>query len=176
MIGNFMGAVRSYQRPEEQNVSLNDMVRSSVEILRGNPERKHRLKVEVELATPDTIQAAPMEVMQVIDNVIANASEAMQDGDGYRLTLRTGPEGDYVRLSVEDEGGGIPFCGGCRRKDCLKCRHFDFGKSTKAAGTGVGMMCVRQILRENRGGLRIESRPGEGTTVHVLFPVARGRP
>ena len=173
MIGNFMGAVRSYQREEHQRVSLNDLVRSSVEMLRGNPARTHRLKVETELSTPDVIVAAPMEAMQVIDNLVANASEAMQEGDGYLLVFRTIPDGDRVRLSILDEGGGISFCSGCVRNDCLRCPQFEFGKSTKEAGTGVGMMYVRQILRESDGGLEIESRPGEGTTVHVLFPMAR---
>lgn len=172
MISNFMGAVRSYQGKEAQDVSLNELVRSSIEILKGNPRLKHRLKIKMELQEPDTIHAVPMEIMQVIDNVVTNASESMRGGEGYHLTLRTECDTSFVKLSVRDEGSGIAFCNECDEHNCLSCSHFAFGRTTKPGGAGIGMMYVRQILTELEGELRIESERDRGTTVHMLFPAS----
>lgn len=170
MINNFMTAVRSYQQIENRRVPLNRLVQSAVEILKGNSELKQRFKIEVSLDDTDTIYAVPMEVMQVIDNVITNAAESMINSDKYHLYISTRAADGYVELAVKDEGSGIGFCINCTSKNCLSCSEFAFGRSTKPEGTGVGMMYVKQILTETKGRLQIESDASAGTTVHIYFP------
>jgi len=170
MINSFMHAVRSYQHSDRVVVSLNLLVESSVELLRGNRTLKHHLLIEKRLGDTDTIYGAPMEIMQVIDNIVTNAAEAMFGTDRYHLAIETASEDGFVRLSVIDEGVGMVTCGRCNLGECLTCNRFDYGKTTKPNGTGVGMMYVRQIVSEMNGTMRIESTPGEGTSVHLLFP------
>lgn len=172
MINNFMTAVRSYQRFESQPVSLNQLVESSIEVLRGNPTLKHKLKFEVELGCPDTIYAVPMEIMQVIDNIVTNAAEAMQTTERYILKVRTEAVDGFVRLSVIDEGCGIAACERCTDHRCMSCDQFRYGKTTKSEGVGIGMMYVREILGEIGGVLHVRSRKDVGTAVLLDFPIA----
>jgi signal transduction histidine kinase len=170
MINNFMTAVKSYQRNEPETVALNRLVESSIEVLKGNRTLKHKLKISLDLEEPDTVRGAPMEIMQVIDNLVTNAAEAMSGTGRYHLSLSTRFVDERVCLSVADEGGGIERCAGCDHDDCLRCSQFAYGKSTKPDGVGIGMMYVRQIVSEMHGSLRVDSAVNSGTTVHLCFP------
>ena len=170
MINNFMIAVRSYQREEHQIISLNDLVKSSVEVIRGNQILKHRVSIELDLRTPDTIKGAPMEVMQIIDNIATNAAESMMNTDRYHMTITTEKSEGYIRLSVKDEGVGIEVCADCDEKKCLRCKRFSIGKSTKEKGVGIGLVYVREILQEMNGRMYVESEVDSGSTFHILFP------
>ncbi len=114
---------------------------------------------------------------QVIINLAVNARDAMQGGG--TLTIRTGnavktaperhgdeeiPAGDYVRISVEDTGTGIP-------PDILG-RIFEPFFSTKAvgSGTGLGLSTVYGIVRQTGGFVLVDSQPGQGSTFTLLLP------
>ena len=170
MINNFMFAVRSYQKTDISVLSLNKLVESSVEVLKGNRTLKHKLKIETNLEDPDTILGSPMDIMQVIDNVVTNAAEAMFGTDRYILHLETRKIDGFIRFSVIDQGVGIERCSRCTEFNCLRCSQFGYGKTTKVDGVGIGMMYVRKVLEEMNGHMRVESRTGIGTTVHLSFP------
>ncbi len=172
MINNFMTAVRSYQRAETAVIHMNELVEGSVEVFRGNRVLKNRSKIHLELDDPDLITAKPMEIMQIIDNLVKNAVESMLDTDRYDLYVRTGSRDGRVYLEVEDEGTGIGFCAKCTRRDCMKCREFAIGKSSKPDGTGIGIIYVREIIKELGGGMKIESVPGQGTKITLYLPPA----
>jgi len=86
-----------------------------------------------------------------------------------RLEVRTeavagngrGP-GDWVRLSVQDNGEGIP--------EELQGRIFDAFFSTKERGTGLGLAMVRQIVEGFGGHVEVSSRPGAGARFDVWLP------
>ena len=172
MINNFMTAVRSYQRIEPSKIQLNSLTEGAVEIFKGNQELKKRVKIHLDLGEPDVIDAKPVEIMQVIDNVVKNAAESMADSEGYELYVRTGNVDDGVFLQVEDQGVGMEFCGGCQHHDCMRCKEFAIGRSTKTNGTGIGVVFVREIVKEMGGRMSIESILKKGTKVTVIFPRA----
>ncbi|MAG13722.1 MAG: hypothetical protein CMN78_03895 [Spirochaetales bacterium] len=172
MINNFMEAVRSYQREEEQHVSLNRLVMGSVEVLKGNAELKGKLKIHMDLREPDAIHAAPMIIMQTIDNLVTNSAHAMKNTGHFDLEIKTFPEQGYTVLAVEDQGHGIDFCHDCILKDCVKCKNFEIGRSRKKDGTGIGVVFVQQTMRELQGKMKIDSVLGTGTTVRLFFPSA----
>ena len=95
-------------------------------------------------------------------NVIGNGIDAMEGRRG-RLTVRTaaGPDG-YVSISVSDEGAGI--------EDVE--RIFEPYFTTKAKGTGLGLIISRQIVEDHRGRIRVTSKAGVGTTVEIQLPAA----
>ena len=170
MINNFMTAVRSYQKAEMSMVHLNELVVSSIEIFKGNQILRNRNKIHFDLEEPDTIEAKPMEIMQIIDNLAKNGAEAMLDTGRYDLYLRTGSSDGYVYLQVEDEGTGIACCCACLEQNCMACKEFAIGKSSKPEGTGIGIVYVREILKELKGTMKIESEVDHGTRVTLYFP------
>jgi signal transduction histidine kinase len=169
MINNFMTAVRSYQRAEATLVHLNQLVSSSIEVFKGNQDLRKRVKINVQLKEPDTILAKPIEIMQIVDNLVKNAAESMLSSDRYELWVRTFPRDEEVVLQVQDQGRGIPFCASCENQDCMNCKEFAIGKTSKTDGTGIGVMFVRQIVKEMGGSLTFVSKVDEGTTVSVYF-------
>lgn len=122
------------------------------------------------------------QIAQVVRNLALNAREAMPAGG--RVTLRAAnrlvragdpgplPPGDYVRLSLADEGPGIP-------PEILP-RVFDPYFSTKQRGAqkgmGLGLTLCRSIVDAHRGALAIDTAPTAGTTVHVDLPALAARP
>ena len=174
MINNFMTAVRSYQRTEVETISLNRLVEGSLEIFKGNQALKKRVKVHMELGGPDIIVAKPLEIMQIIDNLVKNAAESMTDTKRYDLFVRTGFADGRVFLQVEDQGIGMGFCAACVGRACMKCREFAIGKSSKADGTGIGVIYIREIVKELNGALVFESSADAGTKATVFFPPADG--
>ncbi|PZW50983.1 PAS domain S-box-containing protein [Humitalea rosea] len=111
-------------------------------------------------------------------NLAVNARDAMPEGGSLvistaNLTLETGPAegmppGDYVLLSVADNGEGMPAE--------VMARAFDPFFTTKGVGvgTGLGLSQVYGFARQSGGTAQIRSAPGLGTTVMLFLP--RGRP
>jgi len=120
---------------------------------------------------------------QILLNLCLNARQAMDDegtitietratrltdDDVRRVTQFSIRPGDYVELSVRDDGHGM-------EQDTLR-RVFDPFFTTKRQGHGLGLAAVSGILRQHEAGAYIESQPGDGTCFHVYFPVRKGRP
>ena len=72
--------------------------------------------------------------------------------------------GRYVVLTVSDTGPGM--------SPEVRARMFDPFFSTKFAGRGLGLAAVLGIVRAHKGGIRVATRPGHGTTVSVYWPVS----
>lgn len=102
-------------------------------------------------------------------NVVDNACQAMLEGtdrsrvtEGARLTISTKVSNGRIKIHVRDTGCGIP-------NDVLD-KIFEPLFSTKGFGVGLGMPIVRNIMEQHRGGILIDSTPGEGTTVTLWLP------
>jgi signal transduction histidine kinase len=113
---------------------------------------------------PDALRSA-------VQNVISNAVKYSAAGGVVEAT--TDLDGDRLRVSVSDRGIGIdasdlqhvfkPFYRGRRALDA------------QIRGTGVGLSVVRHVVDAHQGHITIESRPGEGTRVVLIFPAASRR-
>jgi two-component system, sporulation sensor kinase E len=149
-----------------QMVSLNEVVRATLELLR--PELENRdLTVHEKLARG--LPLAPLDaaqIKQVLVNLIKNAMQAMTKGG--ILTVQTGQGGDGVWVSLSDTGGGIPA-------EKIN-RLFEPFYTTREKGTGLGLMIVQRIVREHGGRIEVESRVGQGTTFRVGLPLHEPQP
>ncbi|QGY40663.1 response regulator [Pseudodesulfovibrio cashew] len=123
------------------------------------------------------VQADPTQLHQVVMNLCTNAFHALRETGGT-IGMRVDQAllddeaagmlglipGDYVRLSIEDDGPGIP-------QDIVD-KIFDpfFSTKDKTEGTGLGLAVVHGIVRSHRGGLRVLGREGGGTVFEVYLP------
>jgi signal transduction histidine kinase len=75
-------------------------------------------------------------------------------------------EGWHVRLTARDNG--------CGMEPALTRRIFEpfFTTRGQTGGTGLGLATIAEVVRESRGGIRVESAPGEGTAFHLYFPIS----
>jgi CheY-like chemotaxis protein/two-component sensor histidine kinase len=159
-------------------VHLSTMARSHAVALQATLPTALRLRLDLAPEVP-IIEADPAQLRQVLTNLVPNAVEAMTGGEGS-ITVRTGvvavdraylldtvlpqglQEGRYVFLEVNDTGEGIP--------PGIQERIFEPFFSTRFTGRGLGLAAVVGIVRHLGGTIRLESAPGRGTTVRVLFP------
>ena len=124
------------------------------------------LREDYAVAVP-TVLADPNQLKQVFVNLITNAVQAME-GDGGTITVSTRAVDGFVRVSLADDGPGIPA-------ESL-AKVFDPFFSTRDEGTGLGLTIVHRIVDEHDGHLEVESTLGKGTTFNVFLPVAEPRP
>jgi nitrogen fixation/metabolism regulation signal transduction histidine kinase len=111
---------------------------------------------------PDlTLNADPDQLEQMLINLLRNAVDAaLETGGGVKLGWRR--SGDCVELVVEDEGPGLPDTAN------LFVPFF----TTKAVGTGIGLVLSRQIAEAHGGTLTLQNRPsGQGCEARVRLPV-----
>jgi len=120
------------------------------------------------------VEVDPGQIGQVVDNLVANAKEAMPDGGTIEVGVRNAEEPDgkeespgsgrFVELSIKDNGPGIP------REYIDKV--FEPYFSTKGEGRGLGLATVYTIIRRHGGKVWVDSFPGSGTTVTIRLPAA----
>jgi PAS domain S-box-containing protein len=116
----------------------------------------------------------PVQISQVIDNIVINAVQAMPSGGRLKVTARNVslaegqepslPAGDYVRIDIADSGMGIPA-------DQLP-RIFDPFFTTKEHGSGLGLATSYSIMRKHEGLLSARSEPGKGSIFSILLPAS----
>jgi signal transduction histidine kinase len=146
-----------------------------IEAVRDLLQRTLGPVVELELELnpgPVPVLADPTQVEMTLLNLAINARDAMPNGGKVHIgtTVRridADPElvpGEYVELEVRDTGVGMD-------EDTLR-RAIDPFFTTKPVGkgTGLGLAQVYGSARQVGGTVRIESKPGEGTSVRVFFP------
>ena len=107
------------------------------------------------------------ELNQVWTNIIDNALDAMQPAGKGQLTIRTEKDHEYVKVSIIDNGPGIP--------EDIQSQIFDPFFTTKdiGKGTGLGLDVVNRIVRQHHGTVRVNSVPGR-TAFVVCFPIKGG--
>jgi signal transduction histidine kinase len=148
--------------PRSEPVDLNDVVRETLALLRGEAAR-HAVAVREALAPGlPPAMGDRVQLQQVLVNLILNGLEATGAGPGVlRIESARGRDGDLV-VSVRDEGVGLP--------EGAADRIFDAFFTTKPQGTGMGLAISRSII-ERHGG-RLWATPGQprGTSFHVSLP------
>ena len=106
------------------------------------------------------------QMVQVILNILTNAEQAMVASHGKgRLRVRAFSQGNNIRISISDDGPGIP-------PESLK-RVFEPFFTTKEVGegTGLGLSICYGLIQQHGGNLWGESLPGNGTTFHIEIPI-----
>jgi len=166
-----------------EDLDLSGLVEDSAHLFKAAMPKTVALNLRLEPKMP-RVQADGVQIRQVVMHLITNAWEAVGDRVGT-VTVTTGaqvcdrkclsrsrierkPEpGLFAWLAVSDSG--------CGMDEETRARLFDPSFTTKLRGRGLGMSAVYSIVRNHGGVIIVESAPGRGTTVLVMFPVAPPR-
>ena len=161
-----------------KSLDLSQQVREMGHLLAVSISKKADLRYEMTEGLAAII-GDTSQIQQVIMNLVINASEALQDQDGYVL-IRTGSEyleekelrnlyagqglapGPYVVLEVQDNGHGM-------NAQTME-RIFDPFFTTKFHGRGLGLAAMLGIVKSHKGGIKVCSEVDKGTTIRILFP------
>src|SRR6478672_7690595 len=151
----------------EESVDLSVMVEEVVAMTRPLWQERAKggvVKLEQYLTEGTTVRGIAGELREALLNLVQNALDAMSGGGTLRIeTVFTATE---ASVSVTDTGVGMSAE--------VRERAFEPFFTTKGVnGTGLGLAEVYGIARRHRGRAEIESAPGEGTTVRLVFPPAR---
>ena len=128
-------------------------------------EKQHELILDIAPDLP-MVMGSARRLEQVATNLLINAIKYTPDGGKIKATLKA--EGEYVMLSVTDNGIGIP----------LEDQPYIFGKfyrvqseaTASIIGTGLGLSIVKTVVDKHGGRVWVESAPGQGSTFSVLLP------
>ncbi len=165
-----------------ERVDLNQVVGDTTRLLASTVSRKIVIEASLAEGLP-AVEGDPTQLGQVVMNLVLNAAEAIDEAQGHisvTTEVRTvtreqlaaalaGPgvaEGRFVALRVVDDGPGMD--------PNTRGRIFEPFFTTKFAGRGLGLAATLGIVRAHRGAMRVESRPGAGSSFEVWLPVASG--
>jgi two-component system, NtrC family, sensor histidine kinase PilS len=155
-----------FARPRERSSVSFDIARllaENFELLRNSEEVSDRHRLVADLDPPSArLFADPDQISQIFWNLARNSLRAMPDGGTLRLIGRL--DGDCYRMQVVDTGRGMT--------QEQRANLFHPFQSFFDGGTGIGMAIVYRIVQEHGGRLRVDSRPGAGTTITVELPTA----
>jgi signal transduction histidine kinase len=164
------------QRLEPKALDLNETVAGMRDLLQSTMGGSIRIDTKL---TPGLWPALvdPTQIELAVLNLAINARDAMQIGGSF--TVKTAnvtlgapffpeepPAGEYVEICVADSGTGM--------SDEVRAKAFEPFFTTKeiGKGSGLGLSQVLGFAKQSGGGVRIESRPGQGTSIHIYVPRA----
>lgn len=159
IVRNFLSAVRPENMIVEP-VNLKDLLISAISFL--EPELRSK-DVEVSLAFPELIPAISGDAGQLTQaffNLIKNAMQAMPGGGKIQISCTI--DDIFVHICFADTGKGLT------RDEVTHLMEPYF--TTKAGGTGLGLLIVDRIVRAHGGDLTIDARPGSGAAFTISLP------
>ncbi|WP_159081765.1 two-component system sensor histidine kinase NtrB [Paenibacillus sp. CAA11] len=146
----------------KETASLQKIIHELIPLVQADANlRGQSIEVDIEEQVPE-FEMNAREIKQLILNLCRNAMEAMEDHG--QLRLRTSLLSGAVQLEVADTGPGIPEA----KLDKL----FQPFYTTKAKGTGLGLVLCRSIVERHNGQISVRSEEGTGTTFLVVFPIS----
>jgi CheY-like chemotaxis protein/two-component sensor histidine kinase len=163
-------------------LDLNTIVRGLEKMLRRVVAENVELVIDT-ASDLGCVSADPLQMEQVILNLVVNARDAMPSGGKLTISIASlmvrsdvGSDenllraGSYIALSVRDTGIGMDAA--------TRARIFEPFFTTKelGKGTGLGLSTVYGIIKQSNGHITVESEPGNGTTFRVSLPVVNAAP
>ena len=149
-------------RAATDQVNLIENIETALTV--GHHHLKNRVTVEKRFEPIPLVPCAPSQINQVLLNLLTNAAQAINHDKG-RLLIRTYTRGEFVCISVEDNGSGIP--------PEHVSRIFEPFYTTKkiGEGTGLGLSISYRIIKDHGGDIRLATKPGVGTRFEISLPI-----
>lgn len=163
-------------------IDLSRLIEETTTLIQSSISKKAVIRYDLQTDLP-SCEGDATQLRQVIMNLVLNASDAIGDRSGF-INIHTGSiradegylrhtfgasdlqPGDYVYVEVSDNGCGMT-------PETLS-RIFDPFFTTKFTGRGLGLAAVLGIIKGHKGGIRVHSEVGKGTTFKLLIPASDG--
>jgi PAS domain S-box-containing protein len=179
---DLVNQILAFSLPGKQSkapVQVTSITKEVLRFLRSSLPTTIELRHNFEVG-PMIIEGDPTQIHQVLMNLCTNSAHAMQELGGVLEIAVAGmnhgpdterefpelPHGSYVKLTVRDNGCGIEP----EILDSVFDPYFTTKESGK--GTGLGLSVVHGIVKSYSGAIRLDSEPGKGTLVTIIFPQA----
>ncbi len=170
-----------HSQAERHPILVAPIIKEALKLLRASLPSSIEIRQNIQPCSGKVL-ADPVQIHQIMMNLCTNAFHAMggkggvleiilveEEIDGKQAEqIRDLQPGPYLRLSVSDTGSGI--------KPEIIDRIFDpfFTTKEKGQGTGMGLSMVHGIMKEYNGAIKVQSEVGQGSVLHLYFPLIRG--
>jgi two-component system phosphate regulon sensor histidine kinase PhoR len=148
-------------------VNINRLIRVSIDQFEEQiAEREQQVFEKIEPRLP-TVAGYPIQMRQMIDNLIGNAVKFTQKKG--RIMIEAKHEKEQIIIRISDDGPGIPW-----EEHTKIFEKFYRAKGTVGSveGTGLGLAITKSIVNNHMGRIWVNSEPGQGATFTVVLPVA----
>ena len=162
--------LKKFSRQSKFEFSSMDVNDAAIAVLAITRQQLLNQGIELEIALPDGLPAVLgdiNQIEQVLLNLIANASDAMEESPNKLLTIETdlGKKGQMVQVKVSDNGVGMTS------EQIEQIFNPFFTTKDADKGTGLGLSISYRIIESHRGKIEVRSTQGKGTTFIVELPV-----
>jgi signal transduction histidine kinase/DNA-binding response OmpR family regulator len=163
IVKNLKSFARVDETEERKRADINECLDSTLNIVWN--ELKYNCTVVKDYGEIPSIVCNPGQLNQVFMNLLVNAAHAIESQGEIRIV--TSSDEEFVKVTVEDTGCGIPA-------DKLS-RIFDPFFTTKEVGkgTGLGLSIAYDIIKNHQGEINVESEVGQGTCFSISLPVTQ---
>ena len=151
---------------QPQEINVNRLIEEEALFWEMMPEFKYKITRNIQLdESIPPILGNPIQIKQILDNVIKNAIDAMEKSNEKQLMIETGIKDKFIFIKISDSGEGI--------SESDLSRVFVPGFTTKplGKGTGLGLASVKTMVESYSGKIDIQSDKDKGTTVTICLPV-----
>jgi PAS domain S-box-containing protein len=163
-------------RLDPRPVDINDTITAFSDVLQSSLSGQVELVLSLGTGLPKAV-LDPEQFEMAVLNIAINARDASPNGGQVEIltrklrlngdaTSRNLPTGEYIVVEVGDQGEGMPAHVVDRATEPF------FTTKGTGKGTGLGLAMASGFVQQSRGRLEIDSEPGRGTTVRMLFPIA----
>ena len=151
-----------YETPEVEPVEMEQFMRHFLSLVEKDFSGKG-ITVNSKMARHDIAALIDQRVFhQVMLNLLTNAADALENEDQPRIDIAVDSLQGCVQVRVADNGCGI--------SESEQRNLFRPFFTSKPHGTGLGLVIVKKMISKMDGTVRIDAKPGEGTTVIMTFP------
>lgn len=173
LVGDLLEASRMREHQvafQLQCIDLVSLVHETVDEQRQAHDTR-MVQLEVHAHEPLVVEADPDRITQVLNNYLSNALKFSRPEQPVTVTLQV--EADQVRVSVHDEGVGIPET----EQDHIWERFYQAAEAKHQSGSqvglGLGLYISREIIERHGGHVGVQSTPGNGSVFWFTLPLAR---
>jgi two-component system, OmpR family, sensor histidine kinase SenX3 len=165
-----LSRLESEESPEREPVGVHVVVGQAVEQVRAAAEAREVELDVAEIPRRITVPGDRRQLVSAVYNLLDNAVKYSESGSSVHLRCAT--NGDWVEMSVQDHGIGIPS----RDYERIFERFYrvDRARSRETGGTGLGLAIVRHVATNHGGKVSVTSREGDGSTFLLRLPAGPG--